>query len=365
MKRTILLITAGILYLSGFCQAPLRKVVYTFDINEELCYHEYFSNMKIVGNKFACVVRNKATSKLSFILNGATLVTAKNLEIHWIDPYSKNNCIYSYSDGESQEYIVIDGRRYGPYEAIAYMQYANELSWDGTPNLDLLFNKKRFKFKRMGKVYRHDNDGSIYECKGDSPWGASEKENPAYHSLNGLHKAQFSMNYHLLTVDNVPYVLPVDVDAQNISLGDIVITDDGAVVVYLNFYVGSEWFYKSFVIYNNILEDIKEKEYFDPVTNSIKKWSGTESSPRPQLRGFNEWKDENGNWIYKINFSLQDKTNRHFFTANWAYNYVMIDDKKFGRTAPFDAFYDETNNAFGWVTIEGRQLVLYTYKLEP
>lgn len=363
MRRTIIQLIAFIFFVSGMGQSPLRKVIYTFDINEELYAHEYLSNMKIAGNKFACVVRNKVNSKLSFILNGATLVTAKKLEIHWVDPYSRNNCIYSYADNNSQEYIVIDGNKYGPFEEIAYIQHANMNNWDGTPNLDLRYNKNTFKFKRMGKVYRHDNDGSIYECDGDNPWGATERSNPTYHSRDGLHKAQFSMNYHLLTVDGIPYVLPVDVDARNINVGEIAVTDYGTVVASMNYHDGTEWVYKSFVIGNNSLELIKSNEYFEPETGTIVRKSDNQTPSRPQLSGFDEWRDENGNWIYKINYSLQDKTNRHFFTANWAYKYVMIDDKKFGHTTPFYAFYDDTNDAFGWVSVEGRQLVLYTYRL--
>jgi len=320
--------------------------------------------MKVVGNKFACITKNKVNSKLSLILNGNTVISAKQLDVFWVDLTSKNKCIYSYSNGDNEDYLFIEGHNFGPYEQIAYYQNACNYYWDGTPNLNLMFNKYSFKFQRMGKVYRHDNDGSIYECHGNFPWGAASEDNPIYHSQSGSHKAEFSMNYRLLTVDGTPYVMPIDVDAdeETINLRDFIITDDGTCIVEFGFNNGSKWVYPYFVVSNNSIEYIKDGEYYDPVSKSIKAKGPNLPARQPiQMESILRWKD--GSLINGIDISLQDKSNRHFFTANWNYDYVMIDEKKLGKSTPINAFYDSVNDAFGWVVIEGRQLVLYSYEL--
>lgn len=66
---------------------------------------------------------------------------------------------------------------------------------------------------------------------------------------------------------------------------------------------------------------------------------------------------------YSYNLTLQDKSKRHLFVANWKYDYVLIDGKKYGKHCPIYAFYDEDTNAFAWTTIEGNEIVLYTFDL--
>lgn len=363
MKHIIILLVL----LSGIflteAQNPSKTVLYTCGTNEEFFCYEYYSNMKVVGNKFACITKNKLTSKLSLILNSVTVVSAKQLDVFWIDLTSKSKCIYAYSNADNEDYLYIEGQTYGPYEQIKYWKQACNYYWDGTPNLDLMYNKNSFVFKRMGKIFRHDNDGSIYECKGESVWNASE-DTPTYHSKSGLHKAQFSMNYRLLNLDGSSYVMPIDVDTdeKSINLRDFVITDDGTCIVEFGFNNGDGWSYPYFIVSNNSIEYINDGEYYDPVSKTIKAKGTNLPARQPrQMESIMRWKD--GSWINGIDISLQDKSNRHFFTANWNYNYVMVDDKKIGNSTPINAFYDAANNAFGWVTIEGKQLVLYTYKL--
>lgn len=363
MKQTFLSCIIALTSLLAYGQTPIRTVLYTCGPNDDFYCYEFYSNMKTSGNKFACVTKNRNTSKLTFVLNGESVVTAKDLEIYWIDLNSKNKCIYMYSDNANEEYLVIDGHKYGPYEDTGYSQHACKFYWDGTPNLELLLNKESFTFKRMGKFYRHDNDGSIYECQGQSVWNAKE-ENPIYTSPNAQHRAQFTMDYRLLTIDGDSYVMPIDLDAdpKTIGLRNFYITDDGTCIVRFEYNNGSKWVYPYLVIKDRNVEPINEGEYFDLATNSVRtKGSDMPTRQPTQLESMMKWKD--GSWINGIDISLRDKTNRHFFTANWNYDYVMIDDKKFGKSAPINAFYDPATDAFGWVAIEGRNLVLYAYKL--
>ena len=41
----------------------------------------------------------------------------------------------------------------------------------------------------------------------------------------------------------------------------------------------------------------------------------------------------------------------------------MIDGRRYGDSAPFNAFYDFESNAFVWMVNEGNKLVQYSYPL--
>lgn len=360
MKRIFSFAAMMLACILCFCQTatsanPTRTVLFTCGTEDEFFCNEYYSNMNVMGNQFACITKNKNTGKLTLILNGNPVATAKDLWVYWIDLTSKDKCIYTYAEAEKEKYIIIEGQKYGPYENTVYCQYACDNYSNGTPNLDLLYKKHSFKFERMGNYYRHDNDGSIYKLSGTNLWNATE-ENPQYTTKDGLHTASFSDNYRLLTVDGNNYVLPIDADAKEVDLRDFYLTDTGDCIIdiYLRH---DDWNWNFLHLYINkdkqAIENIQDNEYFDPSSRSIKPITSIQSSIRRQVQM------EPSN----LNFSLQDKTKRHLFTANWDYEYVMIDDKKFGNHTPINAFYDSDNNAFGWVTIENRQLVLYSYEL--
>ena len=157
MKRLLSLIYLVLLCLSGFCQPatrtnPTRKVLYTCGANDEFFCYEYYSNMKVVENKFACITKNKNTGKLSFILNGIPVIIAENIYVWWIDLTSKSKCIYTYSDADKEEYIVIEGQKYGPYDDIYYWLHACKYYWDGTPNLKLMYNRIPLSLKEWVNI---------------------------------------------------------------------------------------------------------------------------------------------------------------------------------------------------------------------
>lgn len=364
MKNIVTAILSLLLGWAAFAAVPTRTVLYTCPPGFEFDCFEYYSNMKAVGNKFVCMTYNKQTKEQSLVFNGQPLVTARNLGVCWVDPVDRNKCIYTYGT-DNNRYLMIDGERFGPYEEINYdLWMASPYYYNGSPNLEYACNRKSFFFKRMGRFYYHANNGSIFECTGENIWNAKPID-PDYTSLNGVHKASFSNDYRLLTLDGKPYVIPIEVDVatDKISIRDIYITDGGKCYLRVEYPSGEKWKNHTLIIGDNTLESLKPREeYFDPFTGEIHPLSdATNKRSVPQLSVPFNWK--NDVMVPGLEISLQDKTNRHFFTANWQYDYVMIDDKQYGKTAPFDAFYDEEANAFAWVCVEGRQLVLYSLAL--
>ncbi|MDR1272992.1 MAG: hypothetical protein LBK12_00430 [Odoribacteraceae bacterium] len=53
----------------------------------------------------------------------------------------------------------------------------------------------------------------------------------------------------------------------------------------------------------------------------------------------------------------------HSLYSSYEYEYVVVDGKRHGHSPALYAWYDKTKNAFVWNAVEGRELVLYEYKL--
>lgn len=365
MKHTLLSLLIAITSITAAgAVGPTRTVLYTCGPNEEYDCLEYHSNMKITGNRFSCITRDKSTSRLSLVLNGAKIVTAKYLWVYWIDVNAKERCVYHHTDNDDEIYLYVDGVDNGPYESYYYVnQIACSHDYEGVPNLNLMYNKGLFYFQRMGRVYRHDNDGTIYSCEGDSPYSAKETD-PVYHSADGVHKAQFTNNYKRLILNGRTFNTPIDASAENASIYQMCITDEGNCVARIGYKTAGGWTSSNFAILNGTMRKMTDEEYYDPYSASIrKKDSSLPTKIIQQMDPILRWDSDAQEHVNGIDITLYDKTNRHIFTANWKYDYIMIDDKKLGNSTPINAFYDSSANAFGWVTIEGRNLVLYSYKL--
>lgn len=371
MKKLILT-ALGLLTMAAtaMAQSATRTVLYTLGPNETLSWNEYVSNMRINNNKFAFMIENNAANTYSLVVNGEKLVTAPQIWAYWVNPDSKDKCIYGYSNANKDEYLVIDGHKYGPYEEAVYNMRASEYNWDGTPNLNYQHNRNSFIFKRMGNYYRHDNDGTIIPRSGDDYYstGLQNEEEPTFSSYTGRYKAFFSKKFRLVEFDGNSYVLPIPMDVQDdkVYIRRCIVTENGECIISIYYYLESKGgFDKDFAIHDNKMEAIGEKEYYDLDAHAVLSTEIHKDRSRPmdQFCSAMRWDDEKNEYGNGLDIVLQDKTKRHTFTAKWDYDYVMVDDRKMGKSAPFNAFYDEVNNAFGWVSLEGKQLVLYSYRL--
>jgi len=62
--------------------------------------------------------------------------------------------------------------------------------------------------------------------------------------------------------------------------------------------------------------------------------------------------------------SNREYKERNAFFSSYKYEYVSIDGKQFGKSPALHAWYDKDKNSFIWNAIEGRELVVYEYKLD-
>ena len=357
MKRIISFFFFLNLIITVYAQNPVKKALYTCAPNEEFYQYEFTSNMKVQGTKYACMVKNTNNNKLSLVINGVRIITADDVWVYWIDLNSPFKSIYYYRDGEDR-YLSINGTKYGPYEQIAYNLDSAKNTWDGRPNYKLMYNKDLFWFKRMGKWYRHDKDGAVYECL-----DGREEIDPVYKDVNGQNKLEFTENFRLIKFNGTSFILPIDLDVENkkIDLDEICITPEGTCIATMSF-LRNNWIYLRFIIRNNELVFLSENEYYDPETGNVNTIPKNKDNT-PQFESVQRYVADRGGWINAFSKSFQDKYNKHLFTSSFEYDYVMIDDKKIKSEVPIEAFYDESDNSFDWVTIAGKSLVLYNYKL--
>jgi hypothetical protein len=63
-------------------------------------------------------------------------------------------------------------------------------------------------------------------------------------------------------------------------------------------------------------------------------------------------------------YVIQSKNKSHTLSIDLAYDYVVIDGKSYGKAPAIKAWYDETKNCFIWNSWEGKELVIYEFKLD-
>lgn len=349
----LLLIAATFVYAQ-----PQRQVLLTLKKGEILYLGEYASNMRIKGHKFTCILEDTLNDKEIFIHNGERKVTADNIDTYNINTDDFNKCVFEYYNNingtdKKQRYLSVYGENYGPYEDIDYYYETNKCNGYLT-EIDYALPHE-FRFKLMGEDYYHYEDGSILNA---------EETRYEYQSPNKQHKIHIDNSRRFVTLDGKKYIIPIPMDGYCSKFDPrVCLFDDGTCFYEQTCQMDPENEYDTetfqfFITPTAIKQLTAEKEYYDFDKHQVlpcKKNADYSGSI-----DYMEWYYDNFGWY---NFTLQDKSKRHLFIANWKYDYVLIDGKKYGKHCPIDAFYDEDANAFAWTTIEGHEMVLYTFDL--
>lgn len=354
----LLLIAATFVYAQ-----PQRKVLLTLKKGEILYYAEYASNMRINGHKFTCILNDTLNDKKIFIHNGERKVTASEIYAYNINPDDFNKCVFEYYNNikgtdKQQHYLSVYGENYGPYEDIGYYYDRQKCDYYENTNINYALPHE-FSFTLMGEDYFHYEDGSILDAK---------ETRYEYQSPNKQHEIHIDHSKRFVTLDNRRFIIPIPMDG-NCSKYDprVCLFDDGTCFYEQTCEMtpGIKTF-QFFITPTAIKQLIAGKEYYDfdkhqvlPYKDLTHSWFIIVTWPYELI----EWNYKDDIREYNYNFTLQDKNKRHLFVANWKYDYVLIDGKKYGKHCPIDAFYDEDTNAFAWTTIEGNEIVLYTFDL--
>lgn len=338
----LLLIAATFVYAQ-----PQRQVLLTLKKGEILCFAEYASNMRINGHKFTCILNDTLNDKEIFIHNGERKVTASEIYAYNINPDDFNKCVFEYTENK-QHYLSVYGENYGPYEDIGYYYDRQKCDYYEQTNINYALPHE-FSFTLMGEDYFHYEDGSILDAK---------ETRYEYQSPNKQHKIHIDHSRRFVTLDDRKFIIPIPMDGNCSKYNPRVCLFDDGTCFYeqtCQMSPGIKTF-QFFITPTAIKQLIAGKEYYDFDKHQVLPYKDLTHSWFIIVT-----------WPYELidnyNFTLQDKSKRHLFVANWKYDYVLIDGKKYGKHCPIDAFYDKDNNAFAWTTIEGNEIVLYTFDL--
>lgn len=315
-----------------------RTVLYSLGPNEEINNNEFFSNAKVSGNKFMLITYNPVTKKSTLVVNGTKLETADDIFVFYADLDKPGDIAYRVENNDKY-YYNYKGEKNGPYDELSYAFY---------PMYNL------YKFKRMGNWFRHDSDGSIYRMESED-----QETDPVYKSMNGRHSVSFQNNLSSFTLDGVKYNNFAPLRFQNSEIFDVVLDNDGSGFLRIFYEVDGEGEVVNAIIRNGKCIFAEEEDFWEYCNRYAN------SDPAPFGKDAEDCEDYKANdeWKIGLDIALQDKSKKHLFVSNWRYNYVMIDDKIINCEPPIRAFYDEANNSFGWICLEGRDLVLYSYSL--
>lgn len=303
-------------------------VLYNFGRNEILYYNEFSSNMKTAGRKFAAVTIDTITKQESLIINGKKVKSAYSIWPNFID-LDNNRYVYGYKDYKDGDYYVsIDGVTEGPYEDL-YFGYRSP---------------KSYSFKRMGKEFRRDSDGTIYNSDDDS----------GYASSSGRYKLKFTDDFENVTFDGKRYSIPLPNGISHLQLYDAYVSEKGIAFFELSYDLDNSHESRYYKISRNEINILDDEEYDEQLNDNLEDGCAIFE---------NVFDPEDVDWEGGMIFTVYDPSKRHLLTSRWDYDYVMIDNVKIPCTAPFCAFYDKEADLFAWVSQEGSQLVLYTYKI--
>ena len=342
----------------AFCQiafsAPIKRVLFTLNPNEEILWGEYISNVKLTGYKFICIINDKVSKKQTLVWNGQRKIFADWISISYIDVNDYSKCIFTYKKGD-KVYLQFEKETFGPYESVWINDCYPMIASDYRVSNTNYFNRCEFAFKQLGDIYIHDNDGTIYK-KNDGKYD--------FVSPNRNHHAKLTKDKRVIVIDGTKFVLPIPVDGKvDDDLPNICLFNDGS-CYFTQWCSGDNWTLLCYYITDSELFVIDTKnDYLDLDTHKIKSKSMLPEYCVPFGKipwGYDKDKEEH---YLKYEFSLQDKSKKHFFNAKWDYDYVLVDGIKYGKKCPIDAFYDEGSNSFGWTVIENNQITLYTLRI--
>lgn len=357
MKQKAVFLLLAVILLMGLraeCQnqqgnKPMRKVLFVMNEREVLHYDEFIGSNRLQNGKWACFVRDTLNDRITFVWNGVRKDDAG--EFVYVDLNDYNQCVqlfYTYD----KSYIKTPQGVFGPYHYVSSsMQNDNRFDFES--------NKFEFRKEPNGETYVHDQDGFVYKLSE----GRREFRSP-----NGKHWAELSSDGYQLTIDGRNYNIPMPWGSQldRRFPTKLFLFDDGTCYYEVDMRKENTSLEMSLYIADGDVRVLQDYENFDFMAHKVRtKGTMVRRSPSFWETAETSFTQTNNlgqeeNWY---GFRLKDRTGNHLFVSSWNKDFVMIDGRRYGDTAPFHAFYDFESNAFVWIVCEDNKLVQYSYSL--
>jgi hypothetical protein len=377
MKKTLFMIMFAAI-VAGNINAqnnkePKREVLFTLGEHEVIVYDEYVLGMALNGYKFAAIVKNTQTSKFSLVFNGKRVYETKSL------PHKGNEDAYALSENERHSHVI-------PIYAFN-VEYINPAIENGYAYWYTLAGRRFFNV--VGKTTTnlpYDGDISIAD---DGKFAFSYRENNKYYTnMDGTIFGPYQDIWHIATANNGKFAfsyLENDKYYANIdgtifgpyqNVWGCAIANNGK---FAFAYRENDKYYANldgtiFGHYQNFRGvTIADNGKFTFAYKENGKWHynihGNEVSESAFDIAWAEIQKKHTLQKYfhnpgekRINY-IKSNDGKHMFYSDWEYAYVVIDGQEVGEHTALYAYYDEQKNAFIWNAIEGKELVVYEYKL--
>ena len=343
--------TSNKIHENNRVENPKRKVLLTLKQHELMYSFESLLSFSKSGCHYACLITDTLLGKDYLIVNGIKKIVANSITTNYIDPTNFEKSVFCYRDGEKLWYFYIEGVTYGPYigekgEAFGDL-YCSYQSWI----LNGVFAIKK------------GNDWNYY-FRGE-PWSLTDYPPYVYRksyknfkgdtiqSVNRKYK-MYSNEFGTITYNGKKYKILHNQTFDSDWYQGIGILDDGRCIVEFE-RIGLP--VRQFIVSGGKILEIAQGQYFNYKTCSVdvrnEKYGIFNRQLLPWLTDYD---------MKKVRI-LVDSSKTHSFETCPLYDYVLIDNKEYGRACAFYELYNEEINEFQWIALEGRELVMYRYCL--
>ena len=330
---------------------PQRTVLLSLRRNEVLNIGECLLAFKYDGHHYACITSDTILKKDYLIFDGVKKIIADDVFADYLDPCDYNNSIFHYKDNGHWTFFI-EGKTYGGYSAKwasgSGGWESNSMDWS-QKEIYSIFNESA---KEWESYYRGNPYRSKYRTW-TSDWYNDKFKSDTVVSINKKFKV-FSTEFGTITYNGIKHRIMPRQTFNKEWRQSICILEDGRC------YVG--YFQKNkdprrFIFEKGTVKELQKDEFVNFRTSKIER--GNEEYGI-FLQAVYSWPSD----YYKKQLRvLHDTSERHTLETCGLYNYVLIDNKEYGNESAIYIQYDKERNEFQWIALEGKDLVMYRFRL--
>lgn len=326
LKKNLSLLFIFTVAMCAFAQNPKRDVVFMLNPNEAIHGNEYYLLQNFNQNRFSCLIYNTSTYENTFVFNGKRIQTAPWILVQYLNVNEENGYIISYykrTENGIEWYINNKGNVEGPFDTVWFdddYDYCYALagrSWGHKNGRNELIQEK----KRTYCGY-YENTWYVYD----------DVQYREYDNVEHLRLTEKFKNgrYAYYYKENGKYY--ANINGHIYGAYDGIYVDGGS-----PFYIDNDGnFGYRYYLQGTVYKKRNTKE---------------------EIVCF-------GRHSYLSDIEIHTTNNNHSFYSSYEYEYVVIDGRPFGTSPAIQVWYDEKKSSFIWTGIEGRELVVYEYKMD-
>ncbi len=330
---------------------PQRFELHKLRRNEVLKTGECMLAFKSDGAHFVCLTSDTLLKKDYLIFDGVKKVVADEISTDYLDPCDYNKSIFHFKD-DRQWTFFIEGKTYSGH----YGKWANGSG--GWESYSMTWSQKEIYhvFNESAKQWESYYRGNPYKSKYSTYTsdGYNDKfKSDTVVSINKKYKV-FSTEFGTITYNGVKHRIIPRQTFNSDWRQSICILEDGRCYVG---YFQEKKDPRRFIFEKGGAKELQKDEFINFRTNKIER-SNEEYGIFTQ--SVYSWPSD----YYKKQLRvLRDASGRHTLETCALYDYVLVDNKEYGSESAAYIRYDEERNEFQWIALEGKELVLYRYRL--